>query len=255
MYTYLYNNNSESGNALSQALGALRIRHEGSSFRGHHNKVVVNWGSGDLPREVRRCTVINTENAVATAINKLACFQALQRAGVPHVEFTTHRNDAVSWIERDRATVYARGRISGHDGAGLTTHNSVIGLPNVRLYTKGVTIDQEYRVTVVKSGTDFQVLAGQRKVKHDDAERTTNNLVRTSSNGWGFKLINHERYLPASVRTCAVGACSALGLDFCGVDVVLLPDGSARVLEVNTAPELTLTVLQRLATHLRNNYE
>lgn len=257
MYTYLYNNNSESGNALSQALGALRIRHEGSSFRGRHDKVVINWGSGDLPREVRKCAVVNTENAVYSAINKILCLNLLHREGVPHIEYTSNYNLAVGWAAEPGVHVYVRECVTGHDGAGLSVYDrsNITRAPqNARLYTKGVPIDQEYRVTVVKNGTEFQVLAGQRKVKHDDAERTTNNLVRTSSNGWGFKLINHERYLPASVRTCAVGACSALGLDFCGVDVVLLPDGSARVLEVNTAPELTPTVLQRLATHLRNTY-
>lgn len=254
MYIYLYDQHSESGNALAHALGALRIRHEGSNYRGNENKVVVNWGSSNLPLQVRRSLVVNEEIAVHMAVDKRLCLARLRNEGVPHVDFTLDQQVAETWL-REGHTVYCRERASGHDGEGITVVVNGQDILPARLYTKGVAIDQEYRVTVVASNRQVsQVIAAQRKVKHDDAERTTSDLVRTSGNGWGFKLINHERYLPASVRDAATGACTALNLDFCGVDIVLLPDGSARVLEVNTAPELTPTVLQRLSAWFLSRY-
>lgn len=255
MYTYLYNQASESGNALTRALGAIRIRHENSTFVGAPDKTVINWGSGALPVRCRLARVVNKDTSVYQAINKRLCLRILERTGVPCVEHTRDRAVAALWSRTAGDLVYARVLAQGHDGAGLVLVSPGDNIPNARLYTRGVPIDQEYRVTCVSNRDgSYSVLAGQRKVKHDDAERTTNNLVRTSSNGWGFKLINHERYLPQSVGHAAVGACRSLDLDFCGIDVVLLPDGSARVLEVNTAPELTPTVLRRLAAHLTETW-
>lgn len=255
MYAYLYSQSSESGNALAIAIGAARIRHENSRFRGSPDKTVINWGCGALPIQCRLSRVVNKDTSVHRAIDKRLCLTTLTRDGVPCVEHTRDRAVAALWSRTAGDLVYARVLAQGHDGAGLVLVSPGDNIPNARLYTRGVPIDQEYRVTCVSNRDgSYSVLAGQRKVKHDDAERTTNNLVRTSSNGWGFKLINHERYLPQSVGHAAVGACRSLDLDFCGIDVVLLPDGSARVLEVNTAPELTPTVLRRLAAHLTETW-
>lgn len=260
MKFYLYDNNSESGRALVEACEGQRLRHEGSTFTGSPEKTVINWGCSNLPVAVRRCKVINNEVAVYMAINKDHCLYRLHSAGVPAVEWTRSADTALGWYN-DGCLVYCRGRLAGHDGEGLVVADPASGIqrtemPPARIYTKGVPIQQEYRVTVFSAdaATNATVIAAQRKVKHDDAERTTSDIVRVSSTGWGFKLVNHERYLPAPVRDAATAALLAMGLNFAGVDVVLLPDGTARVLELNTAPALTPTVCHRLAGHLIQSF-
>lgn len=255
MHIYLYDRHSESGLALKDALRATEIVHENSRFRGTPQDFVVNWGCSELPRNIRLANVINTDVAVYRAINKYRAFQVFEEKNVPHVPFITSVDVVRQWLA-DNGRVYARTRVAGFDGDGLVElHGDVQDIPPARLYTLGVPIRQEYRVTVFRSPTDqYRVIAAQRKVKADTADRTTSDTVRTSANGWGFKLIDHERYLPQSVATAAISALSALRLDFGGVDVVYLPDESARVLEVNTAPQLTPTVCRRLAAAIAEAY-
>lgn len=258
MYIYLYDRASESGLALKDAIHALEIRHQNSQFRGDATKTIINWGCSELPRNVRLGRVVNKDTAVYTAVNKLAALRAMAAAGnVPHVPFTADVTIVRQWLDEPNTKVYARLRLTGHDGAGvvvLTDPNQPI--PEARLYTKGVPIQQEYRVTVVRAATtnDPVVIAAQRKVKADTAEEIVSPDVRTSGNGWGFKLIDHTQYLPNTAAAAAMRALAALELDFAGIDVVYLPGGQAAVLEVNTAPQLTPTVLRRLADHLTRRY-
>lgn len=261
MRIYLYDRASESGRALKDALGILEIVHENSVYRGQLDDVVVNWGCSQLPRNVRLAgCVLNPDTSVYKAVNKHRAFQEFARSGrVPCVPFTDSVDVVRQWL-RDGHRVYARTRIEGFDGAGLV---ELVGaeapVVAANLYTQGVDIQQEYRVTVIRPDDvahlgNGVVVAAQRKVKADSAERTTSDTVRVSSNGWGFKLIDHDRYLPVSVRNAAIEALVALGLDFAGIDVVLKPDGTAAVLEANTAPQLTPAVCRRLAAAILEHY-
>lgn len=42
---YAYKQGSASALALAAALGIKCIKHEGSRFKGRHNKTVINWGA------------------------------------------------------------------------------------------------------------------------------------------------------------------------------------------------------------------
>lgn len=259
MMIYLYDRASESGQALKAALNVREIVHDRSMYRGRDADTVINWGCSELPRNVRLSRVVNSDTSVFKAVNKGLAFEEFARNRTPHVPFTSDRDVVRQWL-RDGHRVYARTRTQGFDGAGLI---ELVGaeapIIDARLYTQGVDIQQEYRVTVIRPrdvanlGNGLVVLA-QRKVKADTAERTTSDTVRVSSNGWGFKLIDHERYLPRSVKDAAISALSALNLDFGGVDVILRTDNTAAVLEVNTAPQLTPTACRRLAAAIQEHY-
>ena len=85
MYMYSYNEHSESGTELAKALGLKMIKHDDRKFKGSEDKKVLNWGRSDLPVQVRRSTVINPENSVAQAVNKVNAFLAMTKAGVSTV--------------------------------------------------------------------------------------------------------------------------------------------------------------------------
>ena len=59
MFIFPYKKGSESAKALGEAIGARRIKSEGSRFKGSPEKVVINWGSSELPEEVMKCKAIN----------------------------------------------------------------------------------------------------------------------------------------------------------------------------------------------------
>jgi len=247
VFIYLYNQASETGLAIAEALGIRRIRHEGSTFRGSLDKIVLNWGSAELPREVRKCYVVNTETGVMNAVDKVRAFRIMDHAGVRVVPYTTSVDMAHAWKEEGH-TVFARTRVAGHDGEGVEVVRHDQPLPHARLYTKYIPSEREYRITCSIEG----IIGMQRKVRLAVApEGGYNDMVRTSGGGYGFKFVT--RGVPPSVMNSAMAAVSALGLDFGGVDV--LWDGQAAyVLEVNTAPQLTPRLLTAFCTWIRSNF-
>jgi hypothetical protein len=59
MKIYSYSNGSESARKLADELGINLISHNNSVFVGAPEKVVINWGSANLPEEVLKCKVLN----------------------------------------------------------------------------------------------------------------------------------------------------------------------------------------------------
>ena len=245
-FIYLYDQHSESGNALARALGLRIIRHTGSTFKGFGNKV-LNWGCSDLPIQVRRAEVFNKEHSVDWAINKIKAFSRMTEGGVRTVPWTTDIAVARTWME-EGARVIGRTRVKGKDGEGLRECVDDLSLDGCRLYTKFIRAEREYRINVVRTyRAEFHEWlhegACQRKVPLDGFRGQLNPDIKTSSNGYGFKFVTQN--IPFDVIRTANAAIDALGLDFGGVDV--LWDGTqSHVLEVNTAPQFTPRVIQTL---------
>lgn len=250
MYIYLYDRHSESGIALARAVNAAIIRHENSRFKGAPNKVVLNWGCSNLPYEVRKCSIINNEQAVQRAINKLWSFQQMGINGVSTVPWTDRQDVANGWL-LEGSRVVVRGQLKGFDGAGLTITNPGQQLPAARLFTKFVDTRKEYRITCFRTRAgEISVIGRQRKVPLDGAVNI-NPDVKTTAGGYGFKWVTLN--IPEEVEDVAKRAIAALNLDFGGVDVVW--NGvNAFVLEVNTAPHLTPIMVQRLGEAINRDY-
>lgn len=248
---YSYDAASESGIALARALDILMIRHENSRFKGSPQKIVLNWGCSDLPREVRKCTVINDEKSVMIAINKLWALQRMSEHDVSTVPWTDDIEQAHRWLA-EGSRVVVRSRLKGYDGAGLSIVNPGQELPVARLYTKFIRAEKEYRITCFRSDREdaVGVIGRQRKVVLDNAVNI-NHDVKTTGGGYGFKWVTLN--IPQQVEDCACAAIKALGLDFGGVDVIW--DGrQAYVLEVNTAPHLTPVMVTRMREAITRSY-
>ena len=242
---YSYDFHSESARKLATLLRVPMIRHNNSTFKGIR-KTVLNWGSRDLPIQVRRANVLNQERAVHYAINKVLAFTEMLSHNVPSVEWTTNRTMAIEWLA-DGHRVFARTRLSGKDGEGLVECFINDQIPEAKLYTKFVRAVKEFRLNIL--GTN--VVSCQRKVRLDDHTGIFNDDIKTSFNGYGFKWVTQN--VPDQVKTASIAAIQALQLDFGGVDVIW--DGTrAWVLEVNTAPELTPKSANALAEALIREY-
>lgn len=247
LYVFPYKATSKSAIAISDALDCYRINRTNSAFTYAEDKVVINWGWGDiLPREVARCRVINKPEAIALAIDKKKAFQKFIDARVKCPAYTTDKTTAKQW-SNEGYRVYCRTTAHGSDGQGIVvTSPRSDSIPNASLYTRGISIRNEYRVHVV--GDD--IISYQKKVHTSD--RTEHNpLVRTTDGGWGFEVVE-ERYVPDNIDDECIAAVKSLGLDFGGVDVVQSEvDRMAYVLEVNTAPHMTPYSAGKLATALK----
>lgn len=236
MKLYPYSPASASAKALANALGCLRLKHEG---RRIGQQVVINWGSSFIERDLGLSIVINTPEAVAKACNKLTTLTLLQQAGVAHPQFTEDRGEAVEWLMD--GLVVARTVLNGHSGQGIVIMENGGGLVDAPLYTKYIKKDQEYRIHVFQG----EVFFVQRKARKLDVPDDQVNWKVRNLDG-GFIFANIDVVAPDDVLNNAISAVNALGLDFGAVDVMTEKGtGKAFVLECNTACGLQGTTLDK----------
>lgn len=239
LYIVPYNLGSESAKKLAQSLGCLRSAGE-KKFRW--DTTVVNWGNSQAVLRGHRIRVINKPEAIRAASNKLLTFTTLARYHVPTVEFTTDRALARTWLDED-TIVYARHKLSSSSGDGIQIVTYEDDVPHAPLYTKGFNKTHEYRVHVV-NGT---VIDFTKKKQRSGAD--TNPLIKNMANGWVF--CRDGVALPNRVRATSLAAVQALGLDFGAVDILYSErQDMARILEINTAPGLEGTTLDKYKLEL-----
>lgn len=269
LYMYLCHTGDGGGLLVKEALGVQQILHRNSRFVGGPEKTVINWGSSQLPPEVLKCRVINTNLAVSRSIDKLASFNCFARDGIRHVPYTTDRQIAIRWLG-DGHKVVCRGTTTGRGGEGISLiapdalnlpvqsdlralwgwvasfldgsqRSNLAALQGSRLFTKFIPYTREYRVHVVGG----QVINVRRKIIDEGTlARQELALLHTIGDFYSVSIY------PDDVATQAIAATRAVGLDFAGVDV--LWDGRrAWVLETNTAPGIGGITVQRYADALR----
>ena len=248
MYIYSYRFGSESAKLLGQALGARRIKHRNSTFRGGRHQKVINWGCSTLPERLNACQVVNHPDAVGRAANKLAFFRHLDGwDGIP--EWTNDINRAREWIA-DGGKACCRTLLEAREANGLVIAEEQMQLVTASLYTKYIPKRDEYRVHVMNG----EVIAKQRKARRLDVpDDQVNWQVRTHDNGFVFQRTNVV--VPFDVEAKAIECVRRLGLDFGGCDVVWNEQQQrAYVLEVNTAPGIEGTTVQEYARKFREHY-
>ena len=239
-HIYSYNEHSEGAKALAGALGAKRIKHKGSKFKGSIKKTLINWGSSDLPNELFKCTILNFPHLVGEVSNKLTFFKNMEFHQVEEscVPFTIEVDKVREWLQAGK-TVVARTKLTGHSGEGIVLlEGADAEIVKAPLYTLYVPKKEEYRVHVSKAGV-FDV---QKKLKKEGVE-DANFKIRNHQNG--FIYARQDINTPECVTNVALAVFAATGLDFGAVDIIYNEKQKrAYVLEINTAPGLTGTTLE-----------
>jgi glutathione synthase/RimK-type ligase-like ATP-grasp enzyme len=229
-------------------LGVLVLRNTGSTFKARPGDLIINYGTADKTHCIPGVAVLNHPDKVAARYNKLDQYKMLAAAEVPMVRFTTEKRVAYSWLN-DGYDVFCRlaGNSCGGHGIRLYTAeyhaNTEDDLPDATVYTRRFRARREYRVHVF-GGVAIDV---SQKLKQDGREP---NAIRSFDNGYVYAHNNVEEY-PQSMKDAAIKAVAALGLDFGAVDILLMDSGNCAVLEVNTAPGMEGTTLDRFAEAVR----
>jgi glutathione synthase/RimK-type ligase-like ATP-grasp enzyme len=243
MKLYSYNQASESAKALSVALGIKRIKHEGKPLLDHAH--VINWGASTITRKCPKYFFCNNPNSVAKAVNKLTAFGIMGQAGVTIPNFTANHQMALGWLAQGQIVV-TRHKLNGHSGEGIVITAPVgvevfdTDLEKAPLYVQYIKKTQEYRCHVMH-GEVFFIQRKARKLEIPDEE--VNWQVRNLAGG--FIYANQNVELPEEAQQEAIMAVEALGLDFGAVDIILGTDHQYYVLEVNCAPGLAGTTLDK----------
>lgn len=245
MKLYAYKNGSASAKALAEALGIKRIKHEGKPLQVRGG--IINWGASRLKRDIVHDGILNCPTRVRVAGNKLETFKALDgRVSIP--KWTEERLEAVEWLA-EGATVVSRLILTGHSGQGILISDGKEdeGIPDAPLYTQYIRKENEYRAHVFRGNIIFsQRKARKMDVPNEDVNWKVRNLAG------GFIFANKDVVLPEVAKQQAIIAVESLGLDFGAVDLVHGKDNRWYVLEVNTAPGLEGTTLEKYVEAFRN---
>ena len=224
--------------ALGQRCGILRATPRQVQKHGDFD-YIINWGNSERNFNAE---YINQPEAVAIASNKLESVRLLADSEVPQPEHTTDTAVASQWYN-DGITVVCRTLLRASGGRGIiladpTAEGQVVAAP---LYTKYFKKAEEYRVHVVGGQSiDVQMKRKRQEVQNENV----NYQIRNASNGWVY--CRGGVQAPDCVVVAAVRAVDSLGLDFGAVDIGYNKHrGDAAVFEVNTAPGLEGTTLDK----------
>ncbi len=242
---YPYKIGSRSAKALAEGLSqstgkkVFQVRPDGN-YEYFPRHMVINWGNSNIPN----WNVLNALNLplqVAIASNKLQAFWKFLDAEVKTPVFSNNKETAQAWFNEGH-TIVERHILNGHSGNGIRIVQPGEELQNAPLYVQYKKKKKEYRVHIFKG----EMIDEQIKKRSTEARDNgnVNTFVRNVSGGWVYC---RSDIVPCDVRKeLAIRSITALGLDFGAVDIIYNEhENQYYVLEVNTAPGLEGTTLQK----------
>jgi len=243
-----YNSASESAKKLSEALGAKRIKREGSRYKHKPGDTIINWGCSEIDNpEVLKGRILNQPDQVATASNKKLFFERYPGNRGFAVPATTAIEVASLWSLQG-FTVVVRHKVTGHSGEGIEIVEPGGLMPWALLYTKYQKKTDEYRVHFVNN----RVIKFARKGrKMDVPDEEVNWQVRNLEGGFIYALAKLED-MPEPVSDACANFIYNTKLHFGAIDVLYhRPSDAAYILEVNTAPGLSGSTIEAYAEALK----
>lgn len=234
----------------SNGADVRKIKLLGSEYNGHPDHIILNWGSHSRRSVKLSYKIFNEPEAVMVASDKVSTFIALRDAGLTNniPKFTTDIEEAKLWVSSG-ITVYCRTLTRASQGRGIVVARTVEEVVEAPLYSGKCPRNREIRIHVFSGQViDF---AQKKKMSEERMEEdgiTYSNDVRSHGNGWVFARDGVQ--IPDSAKEVAIKAVAALGLDFGAVDMALSLN-SPKVFEVNTAPGLEGTTLERYCEKIK----
>lgn len=240
-----YKLGSLSAKRLARALRVLRVGH---NYNAKRSDIIVNWGNSKPPHFKWLNDDLNKPHSIALASNKIKTFTELECKGFDHIPQYTISKDIAKHLIDMGDTIYCRSTVTGHSGRGIVIASNSNELINAPLYTVKTKHKDEYRVHVFKG----EVLDVQKK-KRKLGFTGRSSGIRNHTNGWIYA--RADVAVPDMLCPIAVQAVELLGLDFGAVDIGhRVIDNKFFVFEVNTAPGLEGSTLDKYAKAIYNYY-
>lgn len=238
-----YKLGSQSAKSLAQTLGVKRVR---PTYNARRTDVIINWGNSRPSDILHVDHDLNKHRAISIACNKLDTFRCLRHNEFEDTpDWTWDKDIAEEWLQEGH-TVYCRQTLTGHSGSGIVIAGPSDVLARAPLYTKATKHKHEFRIHVFKG----EVIDVQQKKKRLGFEGGTSG-IRNHANGWIYARCDID--VPLKVLTAAKEAVRILGLDFGACDIGYRErDDKAFLFEVNTAPGLYGTTLQKYVEAFSN---
>jgi len=242
---FSYNPYSLSAKKLARRLSILRVR---KTYDAKRRDVIINWGASQPPQFKSMPHDLNKHEAIALACNKLKTFDTLALQGFEQIPQYVTKQDDAKYLIKQGNTLYCRTKLNGHSGHGIVICNDVNDLPIAPLYTVKANHKHEYRVHIFKG----EVLHVQQKKKVIGSSIRSSG-IRNRGNDWVYCRPTDQ---PSELLlSSCVRAVQLLGLDFGAVDVGhRVRDNRFFVFEINTAPGLVGTTLDKYAKAIYNYY-
>lgn len=242
-----YKGYSQSAKALVNSLRPLAMLKKQLTPVKGRKKVLLNWGHSSPQFSLAGVVVLNKPAAVANASNKLTALRMMKDAGINVPDFSANIDDAKIWIDEERI-VLCRTLLRANSGKGIVIAKEDDELVTAPLYVKYIRKEKEYRLHVF-CGKVIDMVEKKRKVGFKE-NNVYNKYIRSYEQGWVFA--REGIMVDQATKDIAIKACTALGLDFGAVDVVIDRKNNPVVLEVNTAPGLQGTTLENYKRAVQN---
>jgi hypothetical protein len=270
-------NNGASAKALAAALGnpqLLKKMQPTPTPRFVRDAFIINFGVHEDSTNVSAYVDLNDPDAIETASDKATALAIMQSRGVSVVPYSASPFGVIEQCPeyilggQPTRTIVARTLTRASEGRGIemidcnvdgTARTEVVTAP---LYTAYIPKHAEYRVHVGYKGNgaeildDYKVIDITKKARRTDVpDDQVNWRIRNYDNGFTFAREGIDLAEPTVQRVIdqAKRAVQALGLDFGAVDVVVQSnrERSVYVLEVNTAPGMEGTTLERYVQYFQ----
>ena len=245
---------SHSALELSKALNVKIIKYSGSKYKAMPHKLIINWGSTELPVEYNKSRVLNHPNVLATTINKFSFFNTVNGlVSIP--PFTDDKDKVKQWLN-DGDIVLARLSLVSSGGKHIKVMENSLDFVDAPCYTKYIPKKKEYRIHFM-NGKPFYYQRKLFKKENLPEGKEPDWLIRSHSNGFVFSSNpNSISIIPEDVLLQAHRAIQALSLDFGALDIIYNESQDrAYVLEVNSAPGLEEKTLQAYVNQFKSEYK
>lgn len=232
----------------STTIPSFIINKDSKTYQPRWNDYVINWGCSkewDWINKVEKCPWQSATNKL-NFFEKIKDFNLLYPNNIINIpEWTTELKTALEWIDKGK-TVLARTILNGHSGNGIILMEPTADKNNVQapLYVQYKKKTHEYRCHFFKEKNNtYKIIDITQKKKRKDFENV-NTKIRNHQNGWIYARENITE--PTDLRHQALNAALVSGLPFGAVDLIWNAlENKCYVLEVNTAPGITGTTLEK----------
>ena len=247
LYLYPYKLGSKGGKKLAKSLKMWRLMPPPrTKFLHRRNRLVINWGNSEPHPNVNQELMLNKFAVVERIANKLNFFEDMPNEILP--SWTTNKEEAIGWCDEaaDGPKVVCRTMLRAHSGRGIVLAKTEDEVVNAPLYVAYIKKQEEYRVHIGrKANQGYTVIDTQRKGRNREIpDEQVNWQIRNHQNG--FIYMREGVVIPDAVQEVAVECMRNTMLDFGAVDVIYQPkSGRAYVLEINTAPGIEGTTLEK----------